>query len=152
MLSRYSIKERGKLKKIYLFFLSLLVFTASAFAEERLLEIRARKFSYTPNIIRVNKGDLVKVRLVSEDVTHGFFLDGYGFNISAHPGQEGHLEFVADRTGRFSFRCSVTCGEFHPYMVGYLIVGPNSRFGFYTLLTVVLGLGSLTGTIIKRRR
>ena len=63
------------LKKMCLFILILLLFTASGFAEERFLEIRARKFSYTPHIIRVNKGDLVKVRLVSEDVTHGFFLD-----------------------------------------------------------------------------
>lgn len=141
-----------KLKKIYLFVLLLFIFTASAFGEEIFLEIRARQFSYTPNIIRVKKGDLVRIRLISEDVTHGFFLDGYGLNISAQPGQEGHLQFVANRTGRFSFRCSVTCGEFHPYMVGYLLVEPNSRFRFYILLTLVLGVASFTAIILKKGR
>ena len=97
-------------------------------AEDRFFEIRAKKFSYTPNIIKVNKGDVVKIRLISEDVYHGLFLDGYGINTLAYPGQEGAVKFVADKTGRFSFRCSHTCGEFHPYMIGYLYVSPNRLF------------------------
>ena len=140
------------MKRIFLFILILFLFTTSALAEERVLEIRARKFSYTPNIIKASKGDLVRIRLISEDVTHGLFLDGYGLNVSAHPGQDGQLQFVANKTGRFSFRCSVTCGEFHPYMVGYLTVEPNSRFHFYALLTAVLGLASFAGIMLKKRR
>lgn len=128
-----------------------LLLTPSAFAEERLLEIRAKKFSYTPNIIKVNKGDVVKIRLISEDVHHGFYLDGYGVRTSAHPGQDGNLKFVADRTGRFSFRCSVTCGEFHPYMVGYLVVGPNSRFLVFVFLTIALGIVSFAFVAFRRR-
>ena len=113
----------------------------STFAEdEKFFEIKARRFVYSPNIIHVNKGDIVKIRLISEDVTHGLFIDGYGGNTSAHPGQEGYLEFVADQPGRFSFRCSVTCGEFHPYMIGYLIVEPNLRFYLYIILIIISGL------------
>ncbi len=106
----------------------LLVTGSCAFAAEKSFEIRAKKFSFTPNIIHVTCGDVVRIRLISEDVHHGFFLDGYGIKTSAHPGQDGSLKFTADKTGRFSFRCAVTCGEFHPYMVGYLVVGPNLRY------------------------
>ena len=121
----------------------MLLFTTCAFAEERFFEIKAKKFSYTPNIINVNKGDVVRIRLISEDVHHCFFLDGYGIRTSAYPGQEGSLKFTADKTGRFSFRCSVTCGEFHPYMIGYLAVGPNTRFFGFVSLVLVIGLVSV---------
>ena len=137
--------------KILLSILVCLLFTPSAFAEEKSFELRAKKFSYTPNIVEVDKGDVVKIRLISEDVHHGFYLDGYGVQTSAHPGQDGSVKFVANRTGRFSFRCSVTCGEFHPYMVGYLVVGPNSRFLFYVFLTLALGIVSFAFMAFRRR-
>ncbi len=120
--------------------------------EERFFEIRAKKFSYTPNIIEVNKGDFVRIRLISEDVHHGFFLDGYGVNTSAHPGQDGSISFMAERPGRFSFRCSVTCGEFHPYMIGYLIVKPNIRFFFYATLVLIFGLINILFIVFRNGR
>lgn len=120
--------------------------------EEKLFEIKAKRFSYTPNIIKVNKNDLVRIRLISEDVTHGLFIDGYGLNTSAHPGQDGNIAFIADKTGRFSFRCSVTCGEFHPYMIGYLVVEPNSRFILYCLLTILIGTASVFFMALRKKR
>ncbi len=137
--------------KILLSILACLLFTPSVFAEGGSIEIRAKKFSYTPNIIEVNKGDVVRIRLISEDVTHGFYLDGYSVQTSAYPGQDGSVKFVANKTGRFSFRCSVTCGEFHPYMVGYLVVGPNSRFLVYVFLTLALGIVSFAFVAFRRR-
>ena len=130
---------------------SLWFMAGSCFAQaERFFEVKAKKFSYTPNVIEVNKGDLVKVRLISEDVHHGFYLDGYGISTSAHPGQDSSLKFIADKPGRFCFRCSVTCGEFHPYMVGYLVVKPNSRFNIYAAAVILIGLGSLV--IVFRKK
>ena len=122
---------------------SLWLMASPAQAAEKFFEIKAKKFSYTPNIITVNRGDTVKIRLLSEDVHHGFFLDGYGIKTSAHPGMDGSLKFIADKPGRYTFRCSVTCGEFHPYMVGYLVVGPNSRFWLFAAIVLVIGIGSL---------
>jgi cytochrome c oxidase subunit 2 len=138
--------QKSKVKSLGILFsfivYSLWFMTASAQAEERIFEIKAKKFSYTPNIINVNRGDTVKIRLLSEDVHHGLFLDGYGIRTSAHPGMDGSLKFVADKPGRHTFRCSVTCGEFHPYMVGYLVVGPNSRFWLYAAVVLAIGIGS----------
>ena len=132
--------------------LCIVIFPVQSFAEERFFEIRAKKFSYSPNIIKVNKKDLVRIRLVSEDVHHGFFLDGYGVKTSAHPGQEGSLLFTANRTGRFSFRCSVTCGEFHPYMVGYMIVEPNSRFYMYVCIALLFFGINLSWSTFRKKR
>jgi cytochrome c oxidase subunit 2 len=135
------------MKRVFLVIFFIFLFGSISLAEEKFFEIKAKKFVYTPNIIKVNKGDQVKIRLISEDVHHGLFLDGYGIKTSAHPGQEGSLDFVANKSGRFSFRCSVTCGEFHPYMIGYLIVEPNIRLYFYILLTLILGVGSFFITL-----
>jgi len=122
----------------------------SASAEERLIEVKAKKFVYTPNIIKVHKGDTVKIRLISEDVHHGFYIDGYGIKTSAHPGQEGSLKFTADKTGRFSIRCSVTCGALHPYMIGHLYVTPNNLW-LWGLLSVI-GLGCISFIAASRKK
>lgn len=141
------------MKKIFaILTLLLLSFASFAFAEEKIFEVKAKKFSYTPNFIKVNKGDTVKIRLISEDVTHGFFLDGYGVETSAYPGQDGSIKFVADKTGRFTFRCSVTCGEFHPFMVGYLTVNPNSRFMAYLVLTILICVGNFSFIMFKKNK
>lgn len=129
-----------------------IILCSTAWAEERLIEIKAKKFSYTPNIVKVDRGDEVTIRLISEDVTHGFYLDGHGIEMHAHPGEDGSVTFVAKKTGRFNFRCSITCGEFHPFMVGYLVVRPNIRFYVFVIIIAVIGLSSLTAILLTRKR
>lgn len=143
------MKARIRAFLVWACFMGLAV---SVSAEARFFEVRAKKFSYSPSIIRVKRGDEVTIRLVSTDVTHGLYLDGYGVDARAHPGQEGTVSFVADRAGRFSFRCSVTCGEFHPFMVGYLVVGPNIRFYVYALLVIVVALISAGAIYATKKR
>ncbi len=103
--------------------------------QERYIELKARKFAYTPSILDVNRGDRLHIRMVSEDVHHGFYLDGYELEMTAQPSLAGGVHFVADRTGKFSFRCSMTCGPFHPYMIGYLRVRPDYRLAGASWLT-----------------
>jgi heme/copper-type cytochrome/quinol oxidase subunit 2 len=104
---------------------------------ERHFRIEASSFQYTPEAIHVNPGDHVMIDLVSTDVVHGLYIDGYDLNVTADPGQTATLSFVADRTGAFRFRCSVTCGALHPFMIGKLNVGSND------LLWRAIGLGAL---------
>lgn len=113
-------------------------------AEPRVINIKAQRFFYTPNQITVQKGELITIRMESLDVSHGLYIDGYGVDIKARPGVIGKATFVADKPGRFSFRCSETCGEFHPYMIGFLDVTPNSRFSLFVIaigITFVIVLG-----------
>lgn len=89
-------------------------------------EIDARQFAYSPSELKVNKGDTVTIHLVSTDVVHGLYVDGYDISVEADPGQSATLTFVADKPGSFRFRCNVTCGAMHPFMIGKLTVGGNN--------------------------
>jgi heme/copper-type cytochrome/quinol oxidase subunit 2 len=96
--------------------------------QERTFEIDAHQFAYSPSELKVNPGDIVTIQLVSTDVVHGLYVDGYDISIEADPGQSATLTFVADKTGSFRFRCNVTCGAMHPFMIGKLTVGSNNWF------------------------
>ncbi len=110
--------------------------------------LEAKRFAYSPQRLNVRQGDRVVMRLEPQDVSHGLYVDGYGVETHAMPTEEGTLEFVADRPGLYRFRCSVTCGPLHPFMVGQLNVesGPpqtNTPF----LGAVAAGLVVTAGTL-----
>ena len=99
--------------------------TPLAAPADRRFRDEASAFQYAPEAISVNPGDRVTLELVATDVVHGLYLDGYDLNLTADPGQTATLTFVADHVGSFRFRCSVTCGALHPFMIGKLNVGTN---------------------------
>jgi heme/copper-type cytochrome/quinol oxidase subunit 2 len=92
---------------------------------QRTFRVEASQFAYNPGILKVNPGDIVTIELVSMDVVHGLYVDGYGISVTADPGQTTRLTFAAGKPGSFRFRCNVTCGALHPFMIGKLQVGPN---------------------------
>jgi len=98
---------------------------ATAAPVERTFRIEASRFQYSPTVIQVNPGDQITIELVATDVVHGLSIDGYNLNLTADPGQTTRLNFTADRPGSFRFRCSIACGNLHPFMIGKLQVGPN---------------------------
>jgi heme/copper-type cytochrome/quinol oxidase subunit 2 len=93
---------------------------------ERTFHIRASQFEYSPAVLSVNPGDRVTIELLATDVVHGLSIDGYDLETIADPGQTTRLTFVAGRQGSFRFRCTVTCGNLHPFMIGKLQVGQNT--------------------------
>lgn len=99
--------------------------TLAAAPRERVLNVQASRFMYTPADLRVNPGDRVTIELTATDVVHGLSIDGYNISATADPGQTARLTFIADRQGSFRFRCTVTCGNMHPFMIGKLQVGQN---------------------------
>ncbi len=92
------------------------------------IRIEASQFSYSPSVVSVEPGDTVTLELVSTDVVHGLYVDGYGVSVQADPGQTKSITFVAKQPGSFRFRCNVTCGALHPFMIGKLQVGQNTAF------------------------
>ena len=143
-------------------YLSLLLFATAwlvvAFAplpvqpvahQERTFQIDARQYAYSPSELHVNPGDIVTFELVSTDVVHGLYVDGYGVSVEADPGQTATLTFVADRPGSFRFRCNVTCGAMHPFMIGKLTVGTNHWLYRGSGLAILAALGVLMWTIRK---
>jgi heme/copper-type cytochrome/quinol oxidase subunit 2 len=95
---------------------------------ERFFRVEASQYAFTPAVLKVNPGDRVTIELASTDVVHGLYLDGYDMQVMADPGQTATLSFIANQSGMFRFRCSVTCGDLHPFMIGKLYVGPNKLF------------------------
>lgn len=115
--------------------------------QDRLVRIEASSFQFTPGEIQINPGDRVTVELVSTDVVHGFSLDGYGFKLKADPGQTATGTFTAGKAGAFRFRCSVACGNLHPFMIGKLQVGPN----LLLVRGIVLGLLAIVAALVSLR-
>jgi heme/copper-type cytochrome/quinol oxidase subunit 2 len=129
---------------LLILFLPLPVFRAAP--RQVHIRIEASMFNFSPNQIRVNPGDTVTVELVSTDVVHGFSLDGYDFELHADPGQSVSGTFVADQPGMFRFRCSIACGNLHPFMIGKFQVGTNPwllRGGLLLGLATIIGLWTL---------
>jgi heme/copper-type cytochrome/quinol oxidase subunit 2 len=100
--------------------------TGAANPTERVFRIDASRFEYDPAVIKVNRGDRVTIELVAKDVVHGLSVDGYHIETTANPGETARISFVADKQGTYRFRCTSTCGNLHPFMIGKLEVGQNT--------------------------
>jgi cytochrome c oxidase subunit 2 len=103
----------------------------------RQVTLTAEQFAFDPPVLHVNRGDRIQLTLQAADVTHGFYLDGYGLDTRIEPGISQQVEFVADQPGKFRYRCSISCGSLHPFMIGELTVNPNWPFARTVGLTLV---------------
>jgi cytochrome c oxidase subunit 2 len=86
------------------------------------IAVTAKKYEFSPNPIRVAKGEHVRLVITAVDHDHGFKLDAFGITQSIKKGASATIEFTADKAGTFPFRCSVFCGLGHAGMKGALIV------------------------------
>lgn len=101
---------------------------AESTPQAREITIDSAQYEFNPSRIEVNHGDHVTIRFTASDVVHGFYLDGYGIERRVEPGLTEEITFTADQPGKFRYRCSVTCGAMHPFMIGELVVTPNFPF------------------------
>jgi len=70
--------------------------------------VEGANFSFTPKTITVNKGDKVKITFKNKEGFHDLFIDAFKVatkKIGAN--QEDTVEFIADKTGKFEYYCSV---------------------------------------------
>ena len=121
------------------------------------IDLKAKKYGYSPSRIVVNRGDTVVLKPTSLDVTHGFLLDGYpvefmikqqGINFLKYTWEDdegkrhtdwdkvSEVDFVAEKSGKYVFRCTQTCGNLHPFMTGELIVRPNTPYHLFLSLSL----------------
>jgi nitrous-oxide reductase len=89
----------------------------------------AMRSHFTPDVIRVKKGDHVVMHVTNiettPDATHGFAIPSYGIQASLDPGEVVTVEFDADRTGSFAFYCTEFCSALHLEMQGWLLIEPS---------------------------
>lgn len=134
---------------VYMFY--LLPSPASATKTPRVIEISAKQFAFDPAIIKVNMGEEIIFRVSTEDVTHGFFIDGFDVYVDIPPGEVielGPIKF--DKPGKFKIRCSTICGALHPFMVADIIVEPN--IPFYMLIIGSLAIMATSVAYIHRSK
>ena len=92
-------------------------------AQPREVRVVAHRYSYSPDRIEVQEGDLVKVTLDTEDIPHSFTVDEpYRIAKRATPGHPVVFEFRADQAGTFPFYCNLTAEDGCKNMRGQLIV------------------------------
>jgi len=150
-LANEPMSQKRRAVKFAIVAITLLLILAALFAplpiaasapQARRIEINARQFAYEPAILNVQRGETITFHLESLDAAHGLFVDGYDVNIQAEPGKSAEVTFVADKEGTFKFRCSVSCGTLHPFMIGELEVEPNAPLTRAILVTLVVAVGA----------
>ena len=92
--------------------------TGKVVAESKVKEFKvdAYRWGYTPDIIKVKKGDQVKISINNTDTPHGMRIPG--LNLQG----EKAIEFTADASGTYVWYCLIPCGQGHMQMSGKIII------------------------------
>jgi cytochrome c oxidase subunit II len=86
------------------------------------VEITAKRFAFSPDKITLKKGQTVKLRLHSEDVTHGFFLRPLKLDEEIPAGQTIEVTVTPQTAGSFTTICDHFCGANHGNMNMTIVV------------------------------
>jgi cytochrome c oxidase subunit II len=90
----------------------------------QMVEVSAERYQFTPSEIRTTVGTTLRIRLRSDDTTHGFRI--VGTSTSVEIPKRGHdeatVDFTPEHAGRYEFQCSKLCGAGHGFMRGVIVV------------------------------
>src|ERR1700676_811049 len=123
-------------------FAAFLLLSRSASAQVQdvqIIEIKAKKYEYSASPIHVKSGTKVQLKITATDHDHGFKIaavpDGALTNGTAglaftspqdcwqlKKGETITIEFLAQASGTYTFRCCHTCGVGHRGMKGQIVV------------------------------
>jgi heme/copper-type cytochrome/quinol oxidase subunit 2 len=120
-------------------FLSLPRSAAAQIQDVQVIEITAKKYEYSASPIHLKSGTKVQLKITAADHDHGFKIaalpDGAATNGTAgliftspqdcwqlKQGQPTTIEFLAQSSGTYTFRCCHTCGLGHRGMKGQIVV------------------------------
>src|SRR5947209_6339775 len=91
---------------------------------ERVIQVTAKKFEFSPATIELQVGVPVVLELRSTDRKHGFAAPDLNVDVQADTGGVTRVRIVPDKAGTFEFHCSVFCGSGHEEMTGLIVVKP----------------------------
>ena len=95
---------------------------ASSSLQVREIQVSAKKYEFSPNSIRLKKGEPVRLIITATDRDHGFSLEAFHIKQKLKKGEPTAVEFTPDKAGTFPFKCSVFCGMGHGGMKGTIVV------------------------------
>ena len=102
--------------------LLLLAVAANAQPAAQVIDISAKRFEFTPNVITLKKDEPVTIRLSSSDRAHGLLIDALGVDLDAEEGKPGEVTITPHQSGRFPAICDHYCGSGHGNMKMLFIV------------------------------
>jgi cytochrome c oxidase subunit 2 len=88
----------------------------------------AHQYMFTPQCVTVPAGTLVRFRLTSPDVTHGFIIADTNANAMIVPGFVSEITTRFDRIGEYEMPCHEYCGFGHHGMWARVVVVPRDHF------------------------
>lgn len=69
------------------------------------IEIVASRAGFRPKLVKLRKGETVRLLLKTADEEHCFALDAWRIEKRVSPGKTTSAELTPDRTGEFPFYC-----------------------------------------------
>jgi cytochrome c oxidase subunit 2 len=103
---------------------ALLAAPAAESGAERVVQITAKKYDFTPASVELKLGVPVVLELRSLDRKHGFAVPDLKIDAQIEAGGVTRVRIVPDKTGTFEFHCDVFCGGGHEEMTGQIVVVP----------------------------
>jgi heme/copper-type cytochrome/quinol oxidase subunit 2 len=122
------------------------------------ISVRVYAWGFSPRAIRVEPGETVRFKVVSDDIQHGFAINELGLNLQLVSGREVRSPAVkvALPPGKYPIQCSTFCGLGHPSMKATLIVGdpgptPGAMVPWIASLLTLAAAGSFAALAAGRR-
>lgn len=82
----------------------------------KIIELKAKRFMFTPGEITLKKGEPVVLRITSGDVTHGLALKELNIKALIEPGKISEVGITPEQIGSFVAACNHFCGAGHSNM------------------------------------
>jgi heme/copper-type cytochrome/quinol oxidase subunit 2 len=86
------------------------------------IQVRMKKYSIEPSVIRVKSGEKVELDVTTADIQHGLDIPALSIKEPVQPGKTTTIFFTAPSKGEYPMACGVICGPHHDDMVGKLVV------------------------------
>ncbi len=90
--------------------------SANAAVNPKVIEITAKKYEFSPDVITLKKGEPVIIRLTSTDRVHGFMLKSLKIDTDIAAGRSTDVRVTPDAAGEYTVICDHYCGIGHTGM------------------------------------
>jgi len=84
---------------------------------DRTIEIHAHRYAFSPSDITIKKGETVRLKLFSDDVTHSLLIKGLGVDQTIAKGHPAEVTVTPKQDGDFPGQCGHFCGSGHGKML-----------------------------------
>jgi len=90
---------------------------SSAQEPDRTIEIHAHRYAFNPSDITIKKGETVRLKLISDDVTHSLQVKDLGVDQTISKGHPVEITVTPKQDGDFQGKCGHFCGSGHGKML-----------------------------------